>query len=235
MRVAFVRTAKKAILIPPSQRQQYQETRPTCALSLCISTGTGERDAHIQSGADALALIFNLLELGTSIAFYRGMTPAVSGPKRVKREGRAERAPLSAEPRPAIHPRTRRLLESEALQEHPLSPEQTHSLDAALREEWSLEPGRLDLRCSLPLWFARFYMVVLVGRDRRAGRRQIEDGRRERAGRLAALVVSYAVFSMVGMALLIGALSAAYAAKSAAGIDLFPQTHLADILREAVS
>jgi hypothetical protein len=96
------------------------------------------------------------------------------------------------------------------------SPRQVECLSAALRGCLRTRHP-LDIRFTLPVWRARYYLVLLAGRDRRALSR-----REEEAGRL---VKAMALASFLAFSLLLGLLIL-YLIKSALGIDLFPNFSL---------
>lgn len=87
-------------------------------------------------------------------------------------------------------------------------------------------PKIIDLRFVVDLLVSRFYVVVLVGKDRRIQRRQHIPAGVSKIGNLMAaiaLLLSLNVFVSLGVFLLL------YLLKSGIGIDLFP-SHLSDFL-----
>lgn len=89
-------------------------------------------------------------------------------------------------------------------------------------------PKLVDLRFGVDLIASRFYVVLFVGKDRRRQRRSYMPEPMVRLGNAIA-----AVILLLGLNLLISLviLLLAYLVKSAVGIDLFPDSHLADHLR----
>ncbi len=90
-------------------------------------------------------------------------------------------------------------------------------------------PKLVDLRFGVDLLLARFYVVLFVGKDRR---QQARSHMPEPIARLGNVIA--AVMLLIGLNLLISLfiLLLAYLIKSAVGIDLSPDSHLADQLRK---
>ncbi|MCG6943089.1 MAG: hypothetical protein LJE69_17805 [Thiohalocapsa sp.] len=86
----------------------------------------------------------------------------------------------------------------------------------------------IDVRGNLPLLFARYYFVFLAGRDRRTNTRYEEKRLWKRlASAAGALLLGTAVLvPVVVFLLLVG-----YAIKTFLGVDLYPDTHLLDMVR----
>lgn len=104
-----------------------------------------------------------------------------------------------------------------------LSPAQRQGLRRAL--DAPTKHRRIDLRFTVPLGFTRYYVVFLMGRDRRAATQDVEQERRRSArvrGSHAGLAVSAIVTFLATASIL-------YIAKSAAGIDVF-NWHLSDLM-----
>ena len=110
------------------------------------------------------------------------------------------------------------------------TPEQMQAVGDAMRK--SLE-GRhiIDYRTTFRWMFKRYYLVLLVGKDRRKQVRQDMAKRRAwwsgifTAVALLLLALGMATFAISATMLFV------YAVKSAFGIDLLPEEHLQDILR----
>jgi hypothetical protein len=81
-----------------------------------------------------------------------------------------------------------------------------------------------DFRGAIPLFFRRYYFVMLAGRDRRSATRTIEAGRRKSSSVVALLLMSYCVICGAVFFCLL----ALYLLKSFLGIDLFADKHLWD-------
>jgi hypothetical protein len=107
-----------------------------------------------------------------------------------------------------------------------LTAEQTVAIRAVLTQATPQpNPKLVDLRFSVDLILARFYVVLFVGKDRRQQKRPYLPARMARVGNIVA-----AVILLLGLNLLISLFIFlfAYLTKSAIGIDLFPSQHLAD-------
>lgn len=74
----------------------------------------------------------------------------------------------------------------------------------------------VDIRLSIPLLFARFYVVFLLGRERRDLPRRGEEGRASPLARLGNLLVTALFAALVASS----ALGVLYLVKSLLGIDL---------------
>lgn len=97
--------------------------------------------------------------------------------------------------------------------------------ERALIEALMVRGGRrhlIDVRRTLPLYFASFYLVFQFGRDKRMGQRRVEHGRRLRA----ALAGNIMFFIFAISPLIVFALIGLYFLKAALGIDIFPDFHL---------
>lgn len=90
-------------------------------------------------------------------------------------------------------------------------------------------PKLVDLRFSVDLIISRFYVVLLLGKDRRSQKRAYLP---EPVARLGNLVVAIMLLIGLNLVLSLFILLFAYLVKSALGIDLFPTEHLADQLRK---
>jgi hypothetical protein len=104
--------------------------------------------------------------------------------------------------------------------------EQTAAIRAVLAKAMPQpHPKLVDLRFSVDLMLARFYVVLFVGQDRRQQRRSYLPSPVARIGNMIA-----AMILLLGLNLLISLFIFlfAYLTKSALGIDLFPSQHLAD-------
>ena len=110
------------------------------------------------------------------------------------------------------------------------TPEQTEAIYAMLGAAIPKpRPKLVDLRFTIDLVLARFYVVLFVGKDRRQQTRSYLPSSMSRMGNAIAAVVL-----LLGLNLLISIFLFlfAYLIKSAAGIDLFPDTHLGDQLQK---
>jgi len=86
-------------------------------------------------------------------------------------------------------------------------------------------PKLVDLRFVVDLIFSRFYVVVLVGIDRRKQQRQyVPQGIARIGNAIAAVLLLIGINLMVSLVIVL----MAYLLKSALGIDFFPDAHLKD-------
>lgn len=104
--------------------------------------------------------------------------------------------------------------------------EQRRRLERALVACRPLQGHPIDIRGVLPLFFLRFYYVVLLGRDRRRGTARTEHERRRAAGfvtdAIFVLCLLWQGLVVVGLGL--------YLLKSAIGIDLLKDRHAWELL-----
>lgn len=119
-----------------------------------------------------------------------------------------------------------------------LNPEVLNSLDAFQLDDIRRildeaipkpSPKLVDLRFTVDLLLAKYYIVLMLGKERRRRPRQRQlSSRVTRLGNIIA-----AVILLLGLNLLIsaGVFLTAYLIKSAVGINLFPE-HLADMLQK---
>ncbi|MBB4265299.1 hypothetical protein [Roseospira visakhapatnamensis] len=112
----------------------------------------------------------------------------------------------------------------------PFDAEQARALKLVLSRTGS--PSRrhpIDIRFVIPVYFRRFYVVVLAGRDRRLSVAAVERNRRK-AGEHALGGAAFASLfgGIVAVVMITGAL-ALYGLKSLAGVDLIPGFHATDV------
>ncbi len=104
-----------------------------------------------------------------------------------------------------------------------LSTTQVTAIIAAIRNPEKIRP--IDLRGIIPLYFARYFFVLLIGRDKRAVMEREEHMRRKKAswlgGILFALLVSLPFLLLLFVFL--------YLLKYFAGVDIVPDFHLWEI------
>lgn len=86
----------------------------------------------------------------------------------------------------------------------------------------------IDLRGTLNFYVAKYYFVILMGRDRRSAVRNKEMARRQKLRGMSTLAFLYLV-ATASIPLLFLAL---YLVKTLAGIDLLPSQHLLDFFKE---
>jgi hypothetical protein len=91
--------------------------------------------------------------------------------------------------------------------------------------------GIIDIRFSF--WFFRhWYVVFIFGRDTRNQFKSLDKGDMDTGLTTVAKVITYIIMIIVMLIMLLYLL---YLIKSYMGIDLFPDTHLIDILRKRLS
>ena len=104
-----------------------------------------------------------------------------------------------------------------------LSTTQVTAIIAAIRNPEKIRP--IDIRGIIPLYFARYFFVLLIGRDKRAVMEREEHMRRQKAswlgGILFALLVSLPFLLLLFVFL--------YLLKYFAGVDIVPDFHLWEI------
>lgn len=106
------------------------------------------------------------------------------------------------------------------------TPSQVTAIENAIRASRPFQKHPVDMRGTIPLYFIRFYFVLLIGRDKRSQTRNKEDVRRRKAALGSAMLSVYLVLSALAPIVLF----LLYILKSALGIDLFEGIHLEDIL-----
>lgn len=106
------------------------------------------------------------------------------------------------------------------------TPRQVIAIENAIRASKPFQKHPVDFRGVIPCFFARFYFVFLMGRDRRTPTRNKELRRRKQAGIASAMFSVYLALCALLPLLLLGL----YFVKSMAGIDIFPDQHLSDWL-----
>ena len=104
-----------------------------------------------------------------------------------------------------------------------LTTTQVTAIIAAIRNPEKIRP--VDIRGIIPLYFARYFFVLLIGRDKRAVMEREEHMRRKKAswlgGILFALLVSLPFLLLLFVFL--------YLLKYFAGVDIVPDFHLWEI------
>ncbi len=88
----------------------------------------------------------------------------------------------------------------------------------------------LDIRFSIPFYWARYYVVLLLGRDERARIRTVLKQRRVSTSRLLRGLGVLALLGMTFVGLVVVVLFVLYLLKSWMGVDFFPERHLRDFL-----
>jgi hypothetical protein len=93
----------------------------------------------------------------------------------------------------------------------------------------------IDIRLTMPLFFRSYYFVCFAGRDRRASRYILENGRWALIPLPIRMGFHYMVSFTVSLVLIGLAFIVAYKLKQLMGIDLFPNFHLPDWLQFELS
>jgi len=107
-----------------------------------------------------------------------------------------------------------------------LSPQQFSNIEKAIRESRPLQGHPVDIRGEIPFFFARYYYVFLMGRDRRLATTRKEQARKRNYLSKTALLI------LIGMGpFLVFTLFTLYMLKSIFGINLFPDSHLMDLFK----
>jgi len=107
-----------------------------------------------------------------------------------------------------------------------LTEKQLHEIENAIAAGSPLKKHPIDIRGIIPLFFAKYYFVFLLGRDKRTNTRSIEKGRRKE-GDFFASTLFFLFFTFPLILLLFTVL---YITKSELGIDIFPNSHLFEML-----
>jgi len=107
------------------------------------------------------------------------------------------------------------------------TPAQRAAIEEALMSDKTSKGHRVDIRLNIPLFFGSYYLVFLMGRDRRVSTVRLESIRQQGLSLSSLVFFFLIVLSPVAMAILL----ILYAVKSALGIDLMPDWHLKDLLR----
>lgn len=88
-------------------------------------------------------------------------------------------------------------------------------------------PDAIDIRGIVPLYFARYFFLLYVARDRRVATSRLDGSRRSRASRMGVITFTILVLSPFILLFLI----LLYLLKVAFGVDIFPDYHLYDMFR----
>ena len=104
-----------------------------------------------------------------------------------------------------------------------LTTTQVTAIIAAIRNPEKIRP--IDLRGIIPLYFARYFFVLLIGRDKRAVMEREEHIRRKKASWLGGILFAL----LVSMPFLLLLFVFLYLLKYFAGVDIVPDFHLWEI------
>lgn len=105
-----------------------------------------------------------------------------------------------------------------------LTPNQLSAIVKAIKDPNTIKHP-IDIRGVIPLYFARYFFVFMVGRDRRAARGRAEEFRRQQASWMGLVV--FALFISVPFLLVLFLFL--YMLKVIWGWDILPDFHLWDI------
>jgi hypothetical protein len=108
-----------------------------------------------------------------------------------------------------------------------LKKDQFDEIRSAISAASSAKKHSIDIRGMLPLFFARYYFVILMGRDRRSKTKFLEFNRRNEGNLLSNQLVVLLSLVPVILAMFI----IFYFFKTEAGIDFFPNYHLSDLFK----
>jgi hypothetical protein len=107
-----------------------------------------------------------------------------------------------------------------------LSPYQLSAIIEAIRTPNSgIFP--IDFRGVIPVFFARYYFVFIIGRDRTATMRRTESFRRQRYSLMGCVVFAL----LVALPFLLLLFTFLYLLKYLGGLDFIPDFHIYDIFR----
>lgn len=109
-----------------------------------------------------------------------------------------------------------------------LSQKQIDAIGEAIVEQARSSNHMLKLRGLIPMFFANFYYVILFGRDRRTKYDAVPRQRRQKADRIANIVL----LILLSLALLPVLAAVLYLIKKGLGINLISNFHLPDLLRQ---
>lgn len=127
----------------------------------------------------------------------------------------------------SLHPYTVQLIKNiDARVRDSLTPNQMAAIVEASEASRKLGQHPVDLRGVIPLYFAKYYFVFLMGRDRRSISRKQEKRRLEWTS-LLAWTLFITVISLPFIVLLVTLL---YLFKSSLGLDFIPDEHVSDLL-----
>ena len=109
-----------------------------------------------------------------------------------------------------------------------LSPDQYKAVKEGISAARPYARHPIDKRGVLPLFFARYYFVFLMGRDKRTSTIKEELNRKQKSGMAGGAM--FVVFAL--SPLILAALVVLYFVKSAAGIDLMGDQHAWDMIKD---
>jgi len=101
-----------------------------------------------------------------------------------------------------------------------------HALIA--QSEWAKH--KVDVRFTLPLFFAKYYFILLSGRDRRKKTRLKEVTRSHKGNFTIGFFITLLMFSVISALFWLFLIIILYWLKVELGIDVFPNFHISDFL-----
>lgn len=113
-----------------------------------------------------------------------------------------------------------------------MTTEQVEAVRAALLAADRGKRHPIDIRLNIPLYFARYYLVLFAGRDKRRGTLLKEAVRKNAQDKRSGSMMILLMGMLIIFGLLLIGLLTAYLIKSEMGIDIFPDKHLEDIILE---
>lgn len=109
-----------------------------------------------------------------------------------------------------------------------LSPDQYKAIKEGISAAKPYARHPIDKRGVLPLFFARYYFVFLMGRDKRTNTVKEELNRKRTGG-----VIGGAMFFVFALSpLILAVLIVLYFLKSASGVDLMEDQHAWDLIKD---
>jgi len=111
-----------------------------------------------------------------------------------------------------------------------LTQQQLAEIRRALVAPDNLHQHSLDLRVTVPLYYRQYYFVLLGGRDRRRSTLSLELNRLNRYPKWLRRSLYFAATGGMVVTGILGLFVVLYLIKSFAGLDLFSNLHLSDIL-----
>jgi len=109
-----------------------------------------------------------------------------------------------------------------------LSPDQYNAIKEGISAARPYARHPIDKRGVLPVFFARYYFVFLMGRDKRTSTIKEEISRKRKSG-----LAGGAMFFVFALSpLILAGLVVLYFVKSAAGVDLMGDQHAWDLIKD---
>ena len=112
-----------------------------------------------------------------------------------------------------------------------LSDEQLKAIRNALLANQPFKKHALDIRGSIPLYFAKYYFVLLAGRDKRRRTQQKEMQRHNRGNLSIGYMLTLLMISFLVAVIWVAAFAGFYWTKNEMGIDFFANFHLMELFK----